>query len=338
MSLFNLRPSRRLTLLLVALLIFVGATVVTAGLFVSRPITPSETVVMHVKSGSGLNSIATRLESDGVISSARMFGLLARLRGDTGNIQAGDYDFSYAATPGMILDRLVNGDVRRIQFTIPEGFTLRQIGERLSARDIAPLEQFMLLAEDERFLSSHGIQATTLEGYLFPETYTVISGLSLTRLVETMLEQLDLQLTPVLLAAAEERGLNKHQFLTLASIIQKEAGNDDEMPLIAAVFQNRLRKKIPLQADPTVIYGLGDEYQGNITKAHLRRPTPYNTYTIRGLPPGPIANPGRSALHATAYPADVDFIYFVARGDGTHAFSLTLKEHNKAVQRFQLRR
>ncbi len=338
MSLFSLHFSRHLTLLFVALLILIGATTVTAGLFVFNQITPNEAVVLQIENGTGLNTIAARLEANGVISNARMFGLLARLRGDTGNIQAGQYDFKQAATPGEILDRLVKGDVRRIQFTIPEGFTLRQIGERLAARDIAPLEEFMALAKDEQFLAKHAIQATSLEGYLYPETYTVIAKLSLDRLLETMLEQLNQQLTPELLAAADELNLTPHQLLTLASIVQKEAGNDDEMPLIAAVFHNRLKKGIPLQADPTVIYGLGDEYKGNITKAHLRRPTPYNTYTIRKLPPGPIASPGSTALHATAYPADVDFIYFVARGDGTHAFSLTLREHNQAVRRFQLKR
>ena len=293
---------------------------------------------MQIEGGTGLNSIANRLEKNGVIANSRMFSLLARLRGDTGNIQAGDYDFSLPATPGVVLDRLIMGDVRRIQFTIPEGFTMRQIGERLAAREIAPIEDFLALVRDEQFLASHDIQATSLEGYLYPETYTVIAKLPLDRLIETMLEQLNRQLTPELLAAAAELNLSPHQLLTLASIVQKEAGNDDEMPLIAAVFLNRLKKGIPLQADPTVIYGLGDEFKGNITKAHLRRPTPYNTYTIRKLPPGPIANPGRVALHATAYPADVDFIYFVARGDGTHAFSLTLKEHNQAVRRFQLKR
>ena len=338
MSLLPLTFSRRLTLFIVALLILIGATAAVAGLFVFRSVIPPEVVIMQIEGGTGLNSIANRLEKNGIITNARMFSLLARLRGDTGNIQAGDYDFSLPATPGVVLDRLIMGDVRRIQFTIPEGFTMRQIGERLAAREIAPIEDFLALVRDEQFLASHDIQATSLEGYLYPETYTVIAKLPLDRLIETMLEQLNRQLTPELLAAAAELNLSLHQLLTLASIVQKEAGNDDEMPLIAAVFLNRLKKGIPLQADPTVIYGLGDEFKGNITKAHLRRPTPYNTYTIRKLPPGPIANPGRVALHATAYPADVDFIYFVARGDGTHAFSLTLKEHNQAVRRFQLKR
>ena len=338
MSLIPLRFSRRLILFSVVALLVIGIPAMVAGSFFARAVKPANTVVLQIENGTTFNTIANRLETTGVISNARMFGLLARLLGETGSIQAGDYDFSQAATPGEILDRLIRGDVRRIQFTIPEGFTLRQIGERLAAQKIVPLEEFLDTAESEPFLVAHDIQATSLEGYLFPETYTVSTRLPLSKLIEAMLDQLDQQLTPEILTAAEERGLNRHQLLTLASIVQKEAGNDDEMPLIAAVFHNRLRKKIPLQADPTVIYGLGDEYKGNITRAPLRRPTPYNTYTIRGLPPGPIANPGQKALHATAFPADVDFIYFVARGDGTHEFSLSLKQHNQAVRRFQLRR
>ncbi len=131
--------------------------------------------------------------------------------------------------------------------------------------------------------------------------------------------------------------MNRHQFLTLASIVQKEAGNDEEMPIIAAVFHNRLRRGMPLQADPTVIYGI-ESFDGNITRRHLREHTPYNTYRISGLPPGPIANPGRSALRATANPAPVDYLYFVSRGDGSHHFSKTLAEHNAAVRRYILNR
>jgi UPF0755 protein len=338
MALTTLRFSRRLILLAVIILFVIGGSLLTGGLFISRPITPENPVELQIENGTAFNTVANRLETSGLISSARMFNLLARLRGDLGNIQAGDYDFSQAATPVEVLDRLVRGDVRRIQFTIPEGFTLRQIGERLAAQEIASLEEFMTLAENKDFLSRHKIEATSLEGYLFPETYTVSSRIKLSKMIETMLNQLDRQLTPELLKAAAEKGLNRHQLLTLASIVQKEAGNDAEMPIIAAVFLNRLRKNIRLQADPTVIYGLGDDFQGNITKAHLRQPTPYNTYTIRGLPPGPIASPGLKALQAAAFPADVNFIYFVARGDGTHSFSVTLKEHNRAVQRFQLHR
>jgi UPF0755 protein len=156
-------------------------------------------------------------------------------------------------------------------------------------------------------------------------------------LLRAMVEQLNQHLAPAMLARAEALGMNRHELLTLASIIQKEAGNVMEMPLISAVFHNRLKRGIALQADPTVIYGIAD-FNGNLTRKHLETPTPYNTYRKRGLPPGPIASPGLFALRAAANPATSDDLFFVARGDGTHEFSATLKEHNQAVRRYQLRR
>jgi len=155
--------------------------------------------------------------------------------------------------------------------------------------------------------------------------------------LSAMVEQLDSQITAELLENAAALKLDRHQLITLASIVQKEAGNLMEMPLISSVFHNRLKRGMPLQADPTVIYGVAD-FDGNLTRKHLNTPTPYNTYRMRGLPPGPIASPGGFALHATASPAEGKDLYFVARGDGTHEFNATLKEHNRAVRRYQLRR
>jgi len=333
MSTFSTLRARLVTAALLLLLI----AAVPALLFIGRPVDPG-TAQITVAGGASLHAVARQLEAAGVIRDARLFRLLARLRGDSARVRAGLYDFTRPATPGEVLDRLVAGDVRRLQVTLPEGFDLRQIAARLDAAGIAPADQILRLAEDAAFLDRLQIAAPSLEGYLFPETYTIEAGLAPERVLTTMVEQMRRQLTPELLAAAEVHGLDTNQYLTLASIVQKEAGNDDEMPLIAAVFLNRLRLGIPLQADPTVIYGLGDAYAGNITKDHLRQPTPYNTYTRRGLPPGPIASPGLRALQAVAFPAEVNYLYFVARGDGTHEFSYSLKEHNRAVQRFQLRR
>jgi UPF0755 protein len=152
-----------------------------------------------------------------------------------------------------------------------------------------------------------------------------------------MVRQFESRLAPELLEGAAKIGLDRHRLVTLASIIQKEAGTTSEMPVIAAVFHNRLRRKMPLQADPTVIYGIAN-FNGNITRKDLRTPTPYNTYRIAGLPPGPIASPGADALRAAAFPAKADYLYFVARGDGTHAFSKDLREHNRAVRHYQLKR
>jgi len=306
--------------------------------FLWQPVMPPAPQQLTVGAGASLHAVAKRLEADGVIASARWFRLLARLRGDESRIRTGIYDFSESATPGAVLDRLVAGDVRRLQVTIPEGFDLRQIAARLEATGVAPADEILRLARDPQVCARLQVEAPSLEGYLFPETYTIEAGLAPERVLATLVEQLRRQLTPELLDAARSHHLDTNAFLTLASIVQKEAGNNDEMPLIAAVFLNRLRLGIPLQADPTVIYGLGDAFTGNLTKKHLREPNPYNTYTRRGLPPGPIASPGRAALEAVAHPAEVTYLYFVARGDGTHEFSRTLKEHNLAVQRFQLHR
>ncbi len=305
--------------------------------FVTTAILPLKAQTIEIKSGSSFTRIATQLESASVISDVRLFTLLARWREATGQVHAGDYLFETAATPDEILARLVAGDIRKYQVTIPEGFNLKEIAARLEKAGVGTAEEFLSLCQSRSFLNDLNIKATTLEGYLFPETYTYTTSTTPKQFLRTMVEQLKENLSSDLLKNAEALGLNQHQLLTLASIIQKEAGNVMEMPLISSVFHNRLKRGIPLQADPTVIYGIAN-FDGNITRKHLRTPTPYNTYTIRGLPPGPITSPGQFALHAAANPAQGKDIYFVAKGDGTHEFNATLKAHNRAVRRYQLRR
>ncbi|MEN8687044.1 MAG: endolytic transglycosylase MltG, partial [Desulfuromonadales bacterium] len=232
---------------------------------------------------------------------------------------------------------LVAGDIRRFQVTIPEGFNLREIAVRLAETGIGTAEDFLAPCYDPGFIKELAIEADSLEGYLFPETYTYTSSSTVRQLLRAMVDQLNRHFSPAMLERAAALQMNRHELLTLASIIQKEAGNVMEMPLISAVFHNRLKRGIALQADPTVIYGIAD-FDGNLTRKHLATPTPYNTYRKRGLPPGPIASPGLFALRAAANPAKTKALYFVARGDGTHEFSETLREHNRAVRRYQLRR
>ncbi len=305
--------------------------------FVTTAIFPPEPKVVEIKSGSSFTRIASQLRESGVISDARRFTLLARWRQATGQIHAGEYLFEMAASPDEVLARLVAGDIRKFQVTIPEGFNLREIAARMEKTGVGSAAEFLLLCNDIGFLKELDVNAASLEGYLFPETYTYTSSTTPRLLLEAMVEQLNDELAPELLKSAAELGLDRHQLITLASIIQKEAGNVMEMPIISAVFNNRLQRRIALQADPTVIYGIAD-FDGNLTRKHLKTPTPYNTYRKRGLPPGPIASPGRFALHAAANPAPSKDLYFVARGDGTHEFNATLKEHNRAVRRYQLRR
>lgn len=329
---------RRLLLCIVALallpLLICGGSY---ALFLRQSISPPAPITISVARGSSFGTVAQKLYGAGVVSNVFSFKLLARLRGEAATIQAGDYHFAETATPGQILDRLVAGDVQRHRLTIPEGFSIKEIAERLHRSDFQDTAAFLPLTNDATLIRELGIKAASLEGYLFPETYTFDSRTNSQQLIQAMVAQCLAELPPALLAKAKEQGLNRHQLLTLASIIQKEAGNNSEMPLISAVFHNRLRRGIALQADPTVIYGIKD-FDGNITRRHLREITPYNTYRVPGLPPGPIASPGRAALQAAANPAGVNYLYFVARGDGNHQFSNTLREHNAAVRRYQLKR
>jgi UPF0755 protein len=332
--------TRRSRLILAAFILLLALTA-GAGLrfawFLRQPVEPPAPRLVAVPPGASFAGVAARLEAEGVIASAFQFRILSRLRGDARQIKAGEYGFMAPAGPGTVLDRLIAGDVRRLKFTVPEGLNLAEIAAKLDREGRGDKTVFLALARDPAFIATLGLDVPSLEGYLFPETYTLESGTSEKRLIRAMVEQFRTRLAPKLEAAAAERGLDPHQLVTLASIIQKEAGNEEEMPLVSAVFHNRLRLRMPLQADPTVIYGIAD-FDGNLTRKHLNTPSPYNTYRMRGLPSGPIASPGEKALRAAAAPAAVDYLYFVSRGDGTHVFTGTLKEHNSMVRRYQLRR
>ena len=322
-------------------ILLVGALLIAAGLwwqsFVSTAVAPSQSQVIQIKQGSSFSKVAHQLYEAGIISDTERFKLLARWRKATGQIHTGEYLFDKTATPDQVLARLTSGDIRKFQFTIPEGFNLKEIAARVEKTGVSTAEEFLNLCSDKDLLKELEIEGTTLEGFLFPETYTYTSSTTAEELIRSMVAQLGKQLTPELLESAKKLNLNRFELITLASIIQKEAGNVMEMPLISAVFNNRLRKGIALQADPTVIYGVPN-FDGNLTRKHLKTPTPYNTYQMRGLPAGPIASPGQFALHAAANPADSKDLYFVARGDGTHEFNATLKAHNRAVRRYQLKR
>lgn len=304
-------------------------------LFLQRAVAPPETLRLSIEPGTGFSRIARELEERGLIKRRLYFIALARYQQVQGRVHAGEYQFSEAARPQEVLRRLVSGDVIRYTFTVPEGLTLVEIAQRLEREQLGRAEVFLALAQDQAFLGELAIDAPSLEGYLFPETYLIERGDTERRLISAMVREFRRRALPEWHQAAEALGLDLHQWVTLASIVQKEAGPAHEMPVISAVFHNRLAKGMRLQADPTVIYGVED-YAGRITRRHLRDPHPYNTYVIAGLPPGPIANPGAAALQATAFPSDDDYLFFVSRGDGSHVFSRTLQEHNRAVQRYIL--
>ncbi|MBN2645853.1 MAG: endolytic transglycosylase MltG [Desulfuromonadaceae bacterium] len=306
-------------------------------LFVFQPGPFQRSCRIEIRSGQSLPQVARELERHQVVRNALAFRLLARLRGDSRLLQAGSYQFDPPLTPLQVLDKLVRGEVELVRCTLPEGLTAVETVERLVEAGLGRRERFLACLSDPDFLHQLKVSAATLEGYLFPETYAFAAGTPEAAVLETLVRQLFAKLDESLRQALAQRKLTLHQALTLASIVQKEAGCVEEMPRIAAVFHNRLARHMPLQADPTVIYGLKD-FDGNLTRAHLRMDTPYNTYLHAGLPPGPIANPGLAALRAVLFPADESFLYFVAMGNGRHHFSRTLQEHNRAVRTYQLHR
>lgn len=287
-----------------------------------------------IEPGHSLRQIARQLAERKILRNAFEFRLLGRIAGGGRKLQSGEYELSAAMRPLDILCALGEGRVLRHRFTIPEGYTLAQIAAAMQAAGLAEAGDFLRQARDPQWLKTLGVPGKSLEGFLFPETYSFPRFLSPQRLQKEMVDCFFLNYPPLLRQRAAQLRMTLLQVVTLASIIEKESGKADDQPLISAVFHNRLRKKMRLQADPTVIYGL-DPFSGNLTKRDLQTPTPYNTYVIFGLPPGPIANPGLRALRAALWPADSKALYFVARGDGTHVFTETLIDHNQQVEKFQ---
>ncbi|MDJ0810771.1 MAG: endolytic transglycosylase MltG [Desulfobacterales bacterium] len=290
-----------------------------------------------IRPGEGFGAITARLQDKGLIKTPFKFRLYARFGGYHTQLKAGEYELSGQMSPRQILETLKGGKVRLYRVTIPEGYHLRQIAEAIAAAGFGSAEAFHRLATDPEEVRNAGLEAQTLEGYLFPDTYHFPRGLEQRAIIDAMLKRFHAAVSDQWRARAREIGLSLHEVVTLASIIEKETGDPAERPLISSVFHNRLRKGMRLETDPTVIYGIKD-FNGNLTRKDLRTPTPYNTYVIRGLPPGPIASPGAAALEAALYPAESDYLFFVSRRDRTHQFSTNWKDHNQAVREYQLRR
>ena len=289
--------------------------------------------VVFIPRGSGVQRITEILAGKGVLANDPRFPLLARVTGLGSRLRAGEFRLPPGLTPLEILRLLEQGRVVQHRITIPEGWTVHQVASLLAARGWVDATRFLALARDARFISSLGLHVPSLEGYLFPDTYVLVRGATDEQRILGMMVSRFLAVWQDLAADADTT-LTRHQVVILASIVEKETGAAPERPLIARVFLNRLARGMRLQSDPTVIYGL-DSFDGNLTRRDLRNNTPYNTYVISGLPPGPICNPGRAALAAVLHPADSDALYFVSRNDGTHQFSRTLREHNRAVRRYQ---
>ncbi len=299
---------------------------------------PGAEVKVDIDKGMSLGAIAKRLEERGVIRRAKSFVALALSKNAASKLRAGEFHIRRHEKLEKVLEILVSGPMRHRSITIPEGYSLRQVANRMIKTGIDTKPVLDALISAGQFAKDLNLPDDSLEGYLFPDTYYYAKGEGAHTLFTRMVERFNEVYDDRMEKRAKKIGLTKHQVVTLASIVEKETGQAFERPMIAAVFHNRLKKKMRLQSDPTVIYGMGASFKGNLTKKNLRQTTAYNTYKIKGLPPGPIANPGKEALEAVLWPKDSKALYFVARNDGTHVFSTRYRDHVNAVNRFQKRR
>jgi UPF0755 protein len=323
----------------VALLVVLIALGAWVWIGVSRPYrgyTAAEQFV-EIPQGAGPISIGRRLADAGVVRDATSFRLAVWLSGEGRRLQAGDYRFDRAMSAREVVGKIARGEVYLRPLTFPEGLTIRQMAAIYESKGFGSAADFIDASRATRAIADIDPQATDLEGYLFPDTYNLPRRATASQLIARMVEGFRGALTPELRQQAAARGLSVRAMVTLASIVEKETARPEERPIVAGVYANRIRIGMPLQCDPTVIYALerAGRYTGNITRDDLQVDSPYNTYRYPGLPPGPIASPGAAALRAAAQPADVAYLYFVSRNDGSHVFATTLAEHNRNVEEYQ---
>lgn len=298
-----------------------------------------DSVDVTVPAGATFRQVVDSLTARGLVGRPALFTLFARMRGDDRQVRSGQYRLEPGASWSALLDALTAGRVVPVPLTIPEGWTLREMAPRIAELSDVPPEEVTELLASEDLPQELGVPGPGLEGYLFPDTYLFARGVRPIQVVEAMAEAYVAVWTPERRARLDSLGMTERELVTLASIVQAEAGNEEEMPLIAGVYRNRLRDGWLLQADPTVLYALGDGRERLTFPAiDSVADNPYNTYRQPGLPPGPIGSPGLAALDAALNPSDVSYMFFVAGPDGGHVFSTTLAEHNRAVAEFRRRR
>lgn len=308
--------------------------VVLLGLWATvLPVGGSRMVVVNIPRGASASAIANLLAKHGVVRSALGFKALALISGKSDQLKPGGYNLNTSMSPLAVLRKIVDGDVYAHWITIPEGFTVRQIGQRLEVQKLGSASRFeeLALRHAYMFQTNFPHPSNSLEGYLFPDTYLIPVGASEESIIQTMLSAFESKVIKRLSTEITASGMNLHQVVTLASLIEREARIPEDRPLISAVLRNRLQKNMRLQCDATVLYALG-KHKSRVLYRDLQVDSPYNTYLYPGLPPGPIANPGLASIQAAIRPADVDYLYYVARPDGSHVFSNTLDEHRRAIQ------
>lgn len=302
-----------------------------------RPDRPALARVI-IPEGASVRKTAAILERQGVIGDQDLFVLLAKIKKAEQSIKAGPYRFVLPAAPREVLAKLVRGDVALLSVTIPEGSTIFDIARIFERAGLSPAEEVLSRLTDEAFSRSLGCEEKTLEGFLFPDTYRFAESMPLDQMLRHLYVRFQELFRRELAARPPTGTLSPRELVVLASLVEKEARDPAERPVIAGVFYNRLKLGMRLDCDPTVAYGvmLADPaFTGRLFTRHLRMPTSYNTYMMHGLPAGPICNPGLASLRAVLRPATVDYLFFVARNNGTHEFSRTLQEHNRAVWKYQ---
>lgn len=291
-------------------------------------------IEIEIPEGTSYRQAINILAKNKLLRDKNLFLILGKVTLVERRIRAGYYSFWGNMSPFQVFKKLIDGRIIEQEITIIEGDSLLEIGNKLQDNNIMSLNEFNDLTTDKSFLKSLNIDAPTIEGYLFPETYKFPKGANPKSIISLMVNTLRKEYTDALMERTKEIGWTENQVLTLASIIEKEAVVDKERPIISAVFHNRLKIGMPLQSDPTAVYGI-QSFSVRITKNDWKNKTPFNTYIIKGLPPGPIASAGIESIIAALYPVDIPYLFFVSNRDGTHHFSKTYAEHRAAIRRIQ---
>ena len=336
----NIRKNIKITSLLTVFVLLVALSVMIFNfiLFINSPASSkAELRQVNIPSGLDVDNISRLLFDSGIISSRNKFKLYVRLRKADARLKAGEYQFTTFMSPRDVLEKLLKGERILKKITVPEGFTMRQVAGLMAEHHLGSYEEILALMKNRDFIKELGIDAPTLEGYLFPDTYLYSSTQGPRDIIKEMVRQFNEHFEKIWENRAPDNPLSRYEILILASMVEKEAMVDEERPLIAGVFMNRLKKGMLLQCDPTVIYGL-EKFNGKLTRKDLASRTPYNTYLVKGLPLGPICNPGLSSLKAAANPAPVKYLFFVSKNNGHHYFSENIRDHINAVRKYQRRR
>ena len=314
---------------------FILAALIAFNQWANKNISLPENIVYTLEPGRALSQVSSELIDLGVNVDPNLFYMLAKFEGVERSLRAGTYDLPVSFTPKQLIRMFALGEVKLYDFRINEGWSYRDLVKELSQNP--NITHTLKLYSIEENVKRLGVAYPFLEGVFFPDTYSFENGTQDIEILRRSYKKMQ-QYLEQLSSTGRNLDHSTVDLLTLASLIEKETGLDEDRPLVSQVFHERLRKKMRLQTDPSVIFALGDKFDGNLTRKHLRLDSPYNTYRRKGLPPSPIAYPSEASLTAAVNPASTDYLYFVARGDGSSQFSKTLREHNRAVRKYQLRR